>query len=183
LVPVLAFWQRTCSLSGAMTNQSDGAKKVYDLLKGFSTAMLVTHGLTGKHGARPMHVAQLDQDAGQMTFLTGHGGLAAEIENETAVLLVFQNDTSAYVSVRGRARIEHNRPKIKELWKEPYKVWFPKGPEDPDILLVAVDLLDAEYWDNRGMNKLEYLFESAKAYVKGQKPEGIDANQHAKTSL
>jgi general stress protein 26 len=166
-----------------MTDQIDQKTKVYDILKGFSTAMLVTHGLSGRHGARPMHVAQLDQDASEMRFFTGHGGLSEEIQKEAAVLLVFQNDHSAYVSVRGRARIEQDRAKVKELWKEPYKVWFPKGPDDPEITLVAVDLLDAEYWDNRGMNKLEYLFQAAKAYVKGQKPEVIDADQHAKATL
>jgi general stress protein 26 len=166
-----------------MTNQIEGSEKVYDILKGFSTAMLVTHGVNGRHGARPMHVAELDKDAGEMWFFTGHGGLAYEIQKDSEILLVFQNDNSAYVSLRGNARIEHDRAKAKELWKEPYKVWFPKGPEDPDLELVAVDLLEAEYWDNRGMNKLEYLFEAAKAYVKGRKPEGIDADQHATTSL
>ena len=43
---------------------------------------------------------------------------------------------------------------MKAIWKEPYKVWFPKGPDDPEIVLVEVDLMEAEYWDNRGMNKL-----------------------------
>ena len=55
--------------------------------------------------------------------------------------------------------------------------------EDPHVALVAVDPIDAEYWDNRGMNKLEYLFESAKAYIKGEKPAVGDIDQHAKTNL
>jgi general stress protein 26 len=131
-----------------------------------------------------MHVARVEQDAGEVWFLTSRAGdLAAQIAREAEVLLVFQNDTSAYLSLRGRARIEHDQAKLRQLWQEPYKVWFPRGPEDPEIALVAVDLLDAEYWDNRGANKLEYLFEAAKAYVKGRKPENIDQDFHAKTSL
>lgn len=165
-------------------DQKTEANKVYDMLKGFSTAMFVTLGYEGQPTAKPMHVAQLDQSANEIWFLTSqYGTLADDLARGNTALLVFQNDNSAYVSVRGRARIVHDKAKVKELWKEPYKVWFPQGPEDPEIALVGVDMLEAEYWDNRGMNKLQYMFEAAKAYVQGHKPEVIDADQHATTTL
>jgi len=166
-----------------MADNTDKRGNVYDILKGFSTAMVVTHGLDGKHRARPMHIAELDQQAGQVRFLTGHGAFADEVQKESGVLLVFENENSAYLSLRGKARIERDKDKVKAIWKEPYKVWFPQGPGDPEIVLVEVDLTEAEYWDNRGMNKLEYLFEAAKAYVKGQKPDVKDEEQHAKATL
>lgn len=177
------LWPRTCSLKTAMT-QTDERAKVHDILKGFSTAMFVTFGHGGRPAARPMHVARMEEEAGEVWFFTGRGGtLVDDLHAEPIVLLAFQNDTSAYLSLRGRARLEHDRARMKELWKEPYKVWFPRGPEDPNIALVAVDLLDAEYWDNRGANKLEYLFEAAKAYVKGDTPVITGVDQHAKTTL
>lgn len=165
-------------------DQKTEANKVYDILKGFSTAMFVTLGHGGRPSAKPMHVAQLDEKAHEVWFLTSqYGTLADELARDTVVLLVFQNDTSAYVSVSGRAHIVRDTAKVRELWKEPYKVWFPRGPEDPEITLVAVDLIEAEYWDNRGMNKLQYLFEAAKAYMQGHKPDVVDADQHATTTL
>jgi hypothetical protein len=48
---------------------------------------------------------------------------------------------------------------------------------------VGVKPIDAEYWDNRGTNKLEYMFEAAKAYFSGEKPDIGDADKHAKTNL
>lgn len=160
------------------------ANKVYDILKEFSTAMFVTLGYGGQPSAKPMHVAELDESANEMWFLTSqYGTLADDLARGSTALLVFQKDTSAYVSVRGRARIVHDAAKVRELWKEPYKVWFPQGPEDAEIAAVAVDLMEAEYWDSRGMKKLQYLFEAAKAYVQGHKPEAIDADQHAITTL
>jgi hypothetical protein len=42
---------------------------------------------------------------------------------------------------------------------------------------------EAEYWDNRGINKLQYMFESARAYVKGETPDVTDIDQHGKTKL
>lgn len=167
-----------------MSQPTDERTKVYEILNGFSTAMFVTLGSDSRPGARPMHVARIDANASTIWFFTSRSGaLIDDLQKEPTVLLTFQNDSSAYASVRGRAWVEHDQARVQELWKAPYKVWFPHGPEDPDIALVAVQLMDAEYWDNRGMNKLEYLFEVAKAYVKGHKPEVAEVDQHARTAL
>jgi general stress protein 26 len=167
-----------------MTNKNEVTAKVYDILKSFSTAMFVTMGPTGRPEARPMHVARVEDEAGDVWFFTSKGAtLVDEITQDMTVLLTFQNENSAYLSLRGKARLVEDRNRIKEMWKELYRVWFPGGTEDPDIALVAVSPIDAEYWDNRGMNKLEYMFESAKAYLKGEKPDVRDMEQHAKTNL
>ena len=138
-----------------MTENTTPRAKVYDILAGFSTAMFVTHGPGGRPAARPMHVARVEDGAGDIWFLTSKGGtLLDEVQGQPVVLLVFQNDNSAYLSVRGRARVVDDGARI-----------------------------DAEYWDTRGVNKLEYLFEAAKAYVKGEKPAVGDPDQHAKTLL
>lgn len=146
--------------------------------------MFVTIGPAGRPEARPMHIARVEEEASDIWFFTAKGNtLIEELKEEATALLVFQNENSAYLSLRGKARIIEDRKRIKELWKEPYRVWFPGGPEDSEIALIAVDPIDAEYWDNRGMNKLEYAFEAAKAYVKGEKPKVDDIAQHAKASL
>ncbi len=167
-----------------MTDKDDTRARVYDILKSFSTAMFVTLGPSGRPEARPMHLARIEDEAGDIWFFTGKSTtLVDEIKEEATALLVFQNENSAYLSLRGKARIVQDRKRIKEIWKEPYRVWFPGGAEDPEITLVAVNPIDAEYWDNRGANKLEYMFEAAKAYVKGEKPKVGDTDQHAKTNL
>lgn len=167
-----------------MTDKNDVRARVYDLLKSFSTAMFVTVGPTGRPEARPMHVARAEDEAADVWFFMDKGAtLVEEIKAEATVMLAFQNENSAYLSLRGKARVIEDRKRIKELWKESYRVWFPGGAEDSNIALVAVDPIDAEYWDNRGMNKLEYMFESAKAYIKGEKPDVGDIDQHAKTNL
>ncbi len=167
-----------------MSQPIDERTKLYEILNGFSTAMFVTLGSEGRPGARPVHVARIEENASTIWFFASQdGALIEDLQGEAAVLLTFQNDNSAYASVRGHARVERDKARVQELWKAPYKVWFPGGPEDPEIALIAVQLLDAEYWDNRGMNKLEYLFEAAKAYVKGHKPEVNEVEQHAKAVL
>jgi general stress protein 26 len=131
-----------------------------------------------------MHIAHVDDEEGEIWFLTGKGGcLAEEIQKSSMTLLVFQNENSSYLSLRGLSRITQDSTKIKELWKEPYKVWFPQGPDDPEIAVVSFDPVEAEYWDNRGMNKLKYMFEAARAYIKGQTPDVSDTEQHGKAKL
>lgn len=164
-----------------MSQDTDPRTKVHDILKGFSTAMFVTVGANGELQSRPMHVARAEEHA--VWFLTGNRGtLVDQVQEGARILLVFQSD-SAFLSLRGDARIVEDKAQIKALWKEPYKVWFPGGVDDPEIALVAVDPTAAEYWDNRGANKLEYLFEAARAYFKGEKPQVGDVDQHGKTSL
>lgn len=158
--------------------------KVYEILKTFSTAMFVSIGPAGRPESRPMQIARIDEEAGDIWFFTSRGGtLAEEVKEEAVVLLVFQNENSAYLSLRGKARVVEDTARIKEYWKEPYRVWFPSGPGGPEVALVGVSPIDAEYWDNRGTNKLEYMFEAAKAYVKGERPNVGDADQHGKTNL
>ena len=165
-----------------MTTNVEQKSRVYEILKEFSTAMFVSIGASGNLDARPMHVARA-ADGSDVWFLTGQGGsLAREVRENESALLVFQNDTSAYLTLRGRARVVQDRAKIRDLWQEAYKVWFPKGADDPEIALVAVVPEQAEYWDNRGSNKIEYMFESAKAYLKGETPK-VDKDQHSKVTL
>ena len=94
-----------------------------------------------------------------------------------------RNDTSAYLSLRGKARVIEDVTRIREYWKEPFRVWFPGGPSDPQLALVGVKPIDAEFWDNRGTNKLEYMFEAAKAYFSGEKPDTGDADKHGRANL
>ncbi len=83
----------------------------------------------------------------------------------------------------GRGTLVRDQAKINEVWKEPFKVWFPGGKTDPEIALIAVTLDEAEFWDNQGMNKVQYVFESAKAYLTGTTPETDEGDQHAFVKL
>jgi len=161
----------------------DSREKVYELLKNFSTAMLVTTGGLGELEARPMQIAEVE-DHGRVWFFTGRAGrVVHEVAEDSEVLLVFQEEHSSYMSVRGTARVIDDKARAQHLWKEPYRVWFPGGVDDPRLVMIAVQPTAAEYWDNKGANRLEYLFEAAKAYVTGERPRVGDPDQHAKVTL
>lgn len=82
----------------------------------------------------------------------------------------------------GRAEIVRDQALINRLYKEDWKIWFPKGKTDPSISLIKFTAQDAEYWDNAGAPGLKFVYEATKAYVKGETPKE-DKKQHAKVDL
>lgn len=156
----------------------DDLTKLRELLSSFSTAMMVTRTGDDHLHTRPMALAQVEE-SGTIWFITAdESSKVREIVHDTRVHLVFQNERSLYLSVNGIATPVHDKQKVEELWKEPFRVWFPHGKDDARIVLIAVEPQDAEYWDSQGWNKITYLFKAAKAYVSGQTPEVEEGKEH-----
>ena len=151
-------------------------EKVHELLQTFHTAMLVTHATDDGLHARPMEIAQAAEDCHVWFFTDGTSPKSQEIRHDQEVLLTFQKDHQKYLCISGQAELVNDRTMIEAFWKEPYRVWFPNGVEDPNLTLVHVIPHRAEYWDNSGLQGVRYLYEAAKAYIQGNKPE-IDSEE------
>ena len=82
----------------------------------------------------------------------------------------------------GNARIVHDKAKIKDLWSEAARVWFPKGPDDPQIALIAVEITDAEYWDSASSTMI-YAYGYAKARLTGEPPSERALGENRKVSF
>ena len=157
--------------------------KVIDMLDDFDTAMMITHAPSGPLDCRPMHVAKSDlRQGGPLWFITSaESQKVMEIAHDATTLLIFQ-EGDRYVAVWGRSTVSQDRDRIDELWREPYRAWFPQGVGDPDIRLVTVTPHSAEFWDNAGANKLRYVFEATKAYAAGERVEPTE-DSHGRTNL
>jgi general stress protein 26 len=148
--------------------------KVFDLIKNIRVAQLVTTDTTGKLHARPM-VAQQERFDGVLWFFTSAGsGKIDQIEHNPDVLLGYSDPSGQnYVSVVGTAEIVRDRAKVRELWSEPVRVWFPKGADDPDIALVRDQVREAEYWDAPSSTFL-HAYGYVKALATGKRPDPGD---------
>ncbi|HVU53115.1 MAG TPA: pyridoxamine 5'-phosphate oxidase family protein [Polyangia bacterium] len=166
------------------TSSPDETRRHFgELVASFATAMLVTRTADGELRARPLTVAGAEP-SGEVYFSTSvEAPKVHEIEADARVVVTFQND-SVYVSLTGTARLSRDRALVERLWKESWKVWFPKGKEDPTLAIVIVAPTAAEYWDQRGLAGLRYVLRSLEAYVTGTKaPDGADPRQNAKVPL
>lgn len=157
-------------------------KHLYELLKEFSNAMLVSHDQDGHLRARPMAIADLRPDADAYFATSIDTPKVEEVRNAPDVLVTFQSATQ-FASVRGKATIVRDRQLIDRLWSEEWRVWFPEGKDAPDLCLIKVDAIDGEYWDNSGQHGLSYVFEGLKAVLKGEKLADDKGGAHAKLRL
>jgi general stress protein 26 len=123
--------------------------RVWELMKKISICMLGTWNGDKPHG-RPMgaYVRREDHTVYFLTDVNAHKD--DEIERYPEVLLAFA-DTSGqkYVSISGKAEVSNDRAKIKELFGTPAKAWWDSA-EDPNIRVLKVTPVDAEYWDSPG---------------------------------
>ena len=66
--------------------------------------------------------------------------------------------------INGTVSLVNDKNKMKELWNGTMKAWFPKGLDDPDILLIKVSPVHVNYWDSAS-SKMIVLFNMLKAIV------------------
>ncbi len=151
-----------------------------DFCKNFDQAMLVTNSDRGLI-ARPMIIAEIDSH-GDFWFSTDvASGKVDEIHNNPDVCITMTN-ASGNATVRGKASVVKDGVKIKDLWNETWRVWFPEGPTDPKLVLIKVDTSEGEFWATGGIQGWKYLFAMAKSYVRGERPKE-DINVHRVVEL
>lgn len=138
---------------------------VWRMVEKIRTCMMVTNR-GGRLRARPMH-ALADKQAGAIHFLTSvEGEKDDEIARTPAVCLTF-SEGEKYLSISGSATISQDVAKIRALWSTEAQAWW-DSPEDPDIRLVTVTPIAAEYWENP--NKLVNAVDLAVAAASGVRP-------------
>ena len=130
--------------------------RVWELMKKISICMFAS--CDGQElQARPMGAYVRPEEHAVFFLADARHHKENDIAKYNNVCLAFA-DTSAqnYVSVAGKAEVSMDRAKIRELWGIPAKAWW-NSPDDPNIRLLKVTPVDAQYWDAPG---------STVAYVK-----------------
>lgn len=128
--------------------ESEKRDSLTAIIEGARTAFFVSEAEGDLHG-RPMANAKVEKDLGAIWFATQrNSGKISEIKKDHSVLLGYTNASgSEWASVNGLAEVVDDRAKVKELWNMFWKNWF-EGPDDPNILLIKVKPVSAEYWDS-----------------------------------
>src|SRR3979411_1337188 len=77
-----------------------------------------------------------------------HGAKEDEIEATPDVgLVLIDSSEKAYLSITGRACVVSDAEKTKAAWRKTGEVWWPGGPNDPDVCLLRIEPFTAELWD------------------------------------
>ena len=156
---------------------TDDTQRVWELMEKFSICMMNTwngHELR----VRPMS-ANFDRAHNAICFLTDMRWHADdEIAKYPKLALSFaDNGDQKYVAISGRGAISNDRARIKDLFSIPAKAWW-ESADDPNIRLLTVTPMGAEYWDGRG--KVASYLSMAMAAATGSRP---DIGEKRKVSL
>ena len=147
----------------------DRLKRVWDIIEKAGVGMLTTR-FPGGLRARPLE-PRPDREAGIIRFVTDVRG-AKDDEIATvpdACLILIEPTEKAYLSLTGRAVLIEDRGLARRIWKKTDDVWWPGGPDDPNVRVLEFDPTLAELWDGPASSAVA-AFEFTKARITGDKP-------------
>jgi general stress protein 26 len=84
------------------------------------------------------------------------------------MLAFADNSNYKFLSLSGRAEVANDRAKIKELWEPTAQAWWDSA-DDPNIRVLKVTPVEAEYWDSPG--KVISFIKMGVAAVTGSRPD------------
>jgi general stress protein 26 len=149
---------------------TDHGARLREILEDAGMVMMTTRALDGALHTRPMSVARVGDD-GTMYFATSvESAKIEELRADPRADVAFQSRTQ-YATVHGDARVSQDAALIAALWQDSWKMWFPRGKDDPSIAIVILHPSRGEYWDQSGARGLSFLYRAAKALVTGEPVE------------
>ena len=159
-------------MTAAAQTREDDLQKIRELIKDIDFCMLTTLDERGELHSRPMSSnGEVDRDGNIWFFTNVSSHKVSEIERLPKVNANFADpNEQRYVSISGTAQVIRDRARIDELWKPEFKMWFPKGKDDPEIALLRVSLEKAEYWDSPS-STIGYALSFVSSLVTGKEPE------------
>ncbi|HWP18539.1 MAG TPA: pyridoxamine 5'-phosphate oxidase family protein [Burkholderiaceae bacterium] len=161
----------------ALLHDTSPQQRLWQMIHDIRFGMLTTRHSDGQLRSRPMTTQNrsLDDDSPVLWFFVSQRSEPAmDLKDDGAVNIAYASpERDRYVSIAGFARFVQDPAKVRELWDPACEAWFPNGPEDPDLGLLAVHIDHAEYWDVQD-SKMVQLFKRAKAALTGHRP-GLDS--------
>src|SRR5512140_814328 len=123
------------------SNRAESLRRLGELLKGIHVAMLVTRSGDGTLRARPMATQDAEFDGTLWFFSAQHSSKVSELAQSPEVGLVYGDPSGhRYVSLSGRAEVVRDPERARALWNPLYREWFPQGLEDPELVLLKVEV-------------------------------------------
>jgi general stress protein 26 len=155
-----------------MSERTQCLLKLGQLIANVEIAMLTTVRPDGRLVSRPLRTVDTARpfDGTLWFFVRASSHKADEIGGAPHVNLAYASPTlNTYVSVSGRAKLVENRAKVAELWSAALELYFPRGREDRDLVLLRVDVDGAEFWDGPA-GWIGQALDFAGGLVTGDKP-------------
>ena len=119
------------------------------IIQDIRVAMLSTVDADGTVRARPMATQRLPFD-GTLWFFTARDAHKVDEIRARPWVNVTYASPHAWVSISGQAEAVVDGLRMRQLWNPLYEAWFPRGLDDPDLLLLRIRVEQADWWSTAG---------------------------------
>ncbi|MCB0449825.1 MAG: pyridoxamine 5'-phosphate oxidase family protein [Confluentibacter sp.] len=153
-----------------LTRNREGLNKIRQLIEVQKIVMMASRLDKIPFSVCPMTILEMD-DQGDLWFFTSKkSGVFQDIEYDNRVQLLYSDeDTQKYVSIFGNASHIIDNEKVEALWNPMMNHWF-DGKDDPDLVLLNINMEHAYYWNN-DTNALVSFFELIEGGLTNKKPD------------
>jgi general stress protein 26 len=128
-------------------NTESSRNLIWKHVRAIETCMMVTHD-GSQIRARPMQGIPRPEQNAIWFFSDAESHKDEEPGKVADVCLTFADvKSNKFVSVSGQITRVAERDTIHDLWNEAADSYFPKGPDDPSVVLLRFDAETGAYWD------------------------------------
>lgn len=125
--------------------QGDPAELRHKFWKAFEDSPFAMLQLDADAASAAPMTAQLDKDANHaIWFFTARDNRFAAMGPATATFVAKGHDLFARFA--GTLVEETSRERLEKQWSNFVEAWFPGGKDDPNLLMLRMDLGDASIW-------------------------------------
>ena len=150
---------------------SHDVSKLVEKIKDIRIAMMTTIENGQELHSRPMYTNVPDDDGTLWLFTEQDSSKVQEVKEDRHINLGYSKpEDNLYVAITGTAQVVSDRAKIKELWSEGLRAWFPNGSDDPNIALLKVTINRGEFWDTPNATLLR-AYAYVKAVITGERDQ------------
>jgi general stress protein 26 len=153
----------------ATLNMTSPTDRAWEIIEKVGVCMLTTRTSKGELRSRPVE-ARPSRDESCLYVVTDiRSAKEYEIERDPHIGLTFTDQqTNAYLAIAALGAITTNRAQVKHWWRSTDSLWW-KGPDDPNVCVLQVELTSGSMWDGPSSKAVE-LFEFIKAKLTGEMP-------------
>jgi len=150
-------------------NEKENVDRIWEVVEKARVCMMATQFSDGLR-VRPME-ALPQRDENVICFITDRRGLREhqiEVSPEVYLTFVYPKE-NVYLALTGEAFVINDADCAERLWSRQQDGWL-SGPDDPNLMIIRVELWRAEIWDGPANSAIaDFQFAKARLY-------GIKAN-------
>lgn len=149
--------------------KDDPRHQLFEVIEDIHAGMLGVEG-SGLH-MQPM-APMVDRTNACIWFFTGkdHEIFSAVGDGADAKFCVIGEDHDYHACLGGHLTTSEDREIIDRYWSPVVAAWYEQGKDDPNLVLLKMDLRDATIWASTGSG-IRFGWEIAKANITDEEPD------------